>query len=1013
MLNSRSKLILEVQSAAESAKGVDDMAKALLLAEKNTNLLNTRLKEQKLLLRELKEANKGSGGLSTDVTGKEKYIRDTERQLLQARSLTTEIRQQKNVLVDQAKHVDLMTGAWNKFEVVFRRVLSALASFVVINAALRLTTGFFDSLISSNQMLEVLNARLEALIPNSSKIKAIYAEIQRFTITTPFKVQEVVQAAVQLKAFGGDIIQNMRVIGDWASAVGKDLSDTATAFGKIIQSSPRTALLLSTRGLSKQAFDTYVAQYGDRALALNKLIDDTFGGTAERISQTFEGILSNISDLWTFISQRLGAGLFKELKGDLQTVYSILNNIRNSSDATIEGFSKFILYATGTAGLLLVVGMFSLIGYAIGRVIMLLESATIASRAFASATWIGALLTALGLVIFEAVKYKTALDDTADAENNLKRTSSLATQERISLLRQEISALERRNTNWKYFFDLFQGGSGVKWYQANTLYANSSKAMLDLEIGALKTQLEQEIKISQEKKNQLMILNSQVEGMDLYSTQLDVQKIGQQEFFKELAKTAKLQADVNLMFSPHTGVNNESQSAYYTAISTYFDAISNPANLERAIQTLRKLMRDAVAIGGSSQQDVDRMKTMTKELTSMMLELEKKGKIKAEKPGKGWIFTDWTEEIKGALDFKNAVGDLGFTLEKLKSSLLGTSNKPILESQLSDLKTTFLLTAGIINSYKIYSPSFIGPTNNEKNIKDVLILQKEQTKNLSDQIKILEELSKISTDFNEGLIRQLAEINIANQKIYDTLAGISVDFIRAAGKGILHEVLFGTTGKELDTQINDLRFQLIQVQGEAAGIKIIEDEQASLLAKINELEEKRANIVGTILMDALQKASDKLEDVAINLMLEPLLKSITNVKPVLDRLNIIEAEIATLKTSAATYTNFLEIQRLGTVNAILAAETAIAAIKSGGSVLDIYNNGIGYGDHYTPDVVPNYSLPSGPASSSNMSTLVRPMSGNSSTKNIRNIIISGPIYGYDDFRKKVADANRSNGRNIA
>ena len=77
----------------------------------------------------------------------------------------------------------------------------------------------------------------------------------------------------------------------------KDLEDISISFGKIVNRSPRTALMLSTRGLSMGGYEQYISEYKDRAVALQKYIEDTFGGTAARISETFYGLKTNIADL--------------------------------------------------------------------------------------------------------------------------------------------------------------------------------------------------------------------------------------------------------------------------------------------------------------------------------------------------------------------------------------------------------------------------------------------------------------------------------------------------------------------------------------------------------------------------------------------------------------------------------------------------------------------------------------------------------------------------------------------
>ena len=95
------------------------------------------------------------------------------------------------------------------------------------------------------------------------------------------------------------------------------------------------------------------------------------------------------------------------------------------------------------------------------------------------------------------------------------------------------------------------------------------------------------------------------------------------------------------------------------------------------------------------------------------------------------------------------------------------------------------------------------------------------------------ELAKVSENWGDAFAKQLGRINNELEAFRDTLAGSVIEFFQSSGRGILNEILFGQKGEDITDKINDLRFQLLQVQGEKAGIQIIEDQEASLLSRIN------------------------------------------------------------------------------------------------------------------------------------------------------------------------------------
>lgn len=252
-------------------------------------------------------------------------------------------------------HVSELTLMWQKFGQIFGRVAMALGSFFALQALQTITVGFASSLIKSNFELEALNARMRALEPSTEKLKATYSYLKELTLTTPFVLRDFIDAAVATKAFGVQVEGNMKAIADWAAATGRDINETAVAFAKIASYSPRTAQLLATRGLSTAALDAYVAKYGDRLTALRKLVEDTFGGTAKEVSNTFQGLMSNIDDAWTFISQKLGEPLFKSLKEDVRAVFEAFKSLAENEGAlsklgqAINFVAQSLKYMTATA----------------------------------------------------------------------------------------------------------------------------------------------------------------------------------------------------------------------------------------------------------------------------------------------------------------------------------------------------------------------------------------------------------------------------------------------------------------------------------------------------------------------------------------------------------------------------------------------------------------------------------------------------------------------------------------
>jgi hypothetical protein len=207
---------------------------------------------------------------------------------------------------------------------VFRRVADALLSFYVLQGVTGLIGGFFKSLIESNIQLENMDVRLKLMVGSGGSIEGLKKTILDLTVKTPFIIKDFTEAAVSLSAFGISAQQNLKPVADWAAAMGRDLNDMALAYAKIAQGSPRAALLLSTRGISKSEYDMELKKTHDGVEALNNIIARKFGDMSIAVSKTFQGIVSNIKDMWFQIAMVLGKPLFTALERDINGIFQLL-----------------------------------------------------------------------------------------------------------------------------------------------------------------------------------------------------------------------------------------------------------------------------------------------------------------------------------------------------------------------------------------------------------------------------------------------------------------------------------------------------------------------------------------------------------------------------------------------------------------------------------------------------------------------------------------------------------------
>jgi hypothetical protein len=223
--------------------------------------------------------------------------------------------------------VQEVARGWEKLRLIFIRVRDALLSFVLINFAARVIRGFFTSIIESNAQLEILDIRLRQIMKGDGGIASLRQAIIDLTVFTPFIIRDLVQATVSLKAFGLNAKRYLQPVADWAVAIGRNIEDMSVAFAKIAAGSPRTALLLTTRGIRADEFKREAAKVQDKALALANIIERRYGEMARAVARSFEGFVSNIKDAWFLLAQVIGQPIFEELRRDVERIFSFLRSI--------------------------------------------------------------------------------------------------------------------------------------------------------------------------------------------------------------------------------------------------------------------------------------------------------------------------------------------------------------------------------------------------------------------------------------------------------------------------------------------------------------------------------------------------------------------------------------------------------------------------------------------------------------------------------------------------------------
>jgi len=163
--------------------------------------------------------------------------------------------------------------------------------------------------------------------------------LREFAAKTPFELPGLMEAATKLEAYGFSAEKYMRVLGDTAAALGKDVNMAVEALADAttgeFERLKEFGIKASVDG-AKVALD-YVDKSGKQqrvvvdknnremiASTLTAIWNDRYGGAMEKMSQTWEGMLSNMKDAFTKAMADAGQSLLPAFKPVLEEAISFL-----------------------------------------------------------------------------------------------------------------------------------------------------------------------------------------------------------------------------------------------------------------------------------------------------------------------------------------------------------------------------------------------------------------------------------------------------------------------------------------------------------------------------------------------------------------------------------------------------------------------------------------------------------------------------------------------------------------
>ncbi|MBP9184347.1 MAG: tape measure protein [Fuscovulum sp.] len=233
-----------------------------------------------------------------------------------------------------------------------------------------LMVGIAAAFVRPAAQFERFNVQLTNLEGSSEGAKKAMVWIEDFATRTPLELEDTVAAYARLRAFGIDPTNgSMQAIVDTMAATGgnaETMEGIVLALGQAWTKGKlqgEEAMQMLERGIP--VWDLLAEKTGKSAAELMKMssagelgrseitllieaLGEKNAGAAEKMSQTWDGIISNLMDNWTrFQRMVMDSGLFQFMKDKLQGLLTFLNAA--AADGRMQAWAESLAATVMTA----------------------------------------------------------------------------------------------------------------------------------------------------------------------------------------------------------------------------------------------------------------------------------------------------------------------------------------------------------------------------------------------------------------------------------------------------------------------------------------------------------------------------------------------------------------------------------------------------------------------------------------------------------------------------------------
>tara|TARA_Y100001972_G_C7663475_1_gene334942 strand:+ start:50 stop:2512 length:2463 start_codon:yes stop_codon:yes gene_type:complete len=325
-------------------------------------------------------------------------FKSLDKNTKQARKSTQNMRQSTERLRGSFDGMQGTLGSLRNRLLVYSFALGGAAA--ITNKFVQAASGFED-----------VKTRLVGLTGSVSAANDAFDRFNAVAAKTPFQLQDVVNAGAQLEAFGLDAKATLRATTDLAAFMGTNAVEAASALGRAFAGGQGAADILRERGILQIIKDsegikdlTKLTLPEFRVALINAMADPDgrISGSADRLSQTFSGAVSNMNDSLNRAAAEIGDILLPALKSVVQLVDRFAQSVNKKEIA------EFVTVLTAISAAMFVIHINTLRA----RLAVFLFDKTLTK------TKIGLAVTGFALLFDTILELTGAFDDLSQSTND-------------------------------------------------------------------------------------------------------------------------------------------------------------------------------------------------------------------------------------------------------------------------------------------------------------------------------------------------------------------------------------------------------------------------------------------------------------------------------------------------------------------------------------------------------------------------------------------------------------------